>query len=155
MYTLARCATELDDRPTRLRAYGTLQVAAGTPTHLFMFLGYYKGLCMSRNGSTGFNKLHKVRERLCVLCECFVRVSACMRVRVCVKASRGPVCVCVCVYTPTHLFMFLGYYKGLWMSRNGSTGFNKLHKVCVCVCLSVCLYVCVCACEHASVLALQ
>ena len=86
MYTLARCATELDDRPTRLRAYGTLQVAAGTPTHLFMFLGYY---------------------------------------------------------------------KGLWMSRNGSTGFNKLHKVCVCVCLSVCLYVCVCACEHASVLALQ
>ena len=60
VYSLARCAAEFNQPNIRDRSYELLSIVATTPTHLFMFLRFYKHVCKQKHNSTGFNKKHKL-----------------------------------------------------------------------------------------------
>lgn len=60
VYSLARCAAEFSQPDVRDRAYKLLPIVATTPTHLFMFLRFYKHICKEKHDSTGFNKKHRL-----------------------------------------------------------------------------------------------
>jgi 60 kDa SS-A/Ro ribonucleoprotein len=60
VYSLARCAAEFNQPEIRDRAYEILPKIATTPTHLFMFLRFYKHICKEKHNSTGFNKKHRL-----------------------------------------------------------------------------------------------